>query len=602
MIGSLTQNTHLYISPETPNSVSGLKSKDQECFTLLQKSKNMKEFMQVHAKIIKLGFTHDSQRAGDAMAMCALSHWGSMDYACSIFHQIQEPNTFIFNTMIRGHVGENEPGKAFSLYVQMLLEEVLPNGYTFPFVIKACAQLSALEKGHQLHGMAIKFGFGFDTCVMNTLISMYAKCGDISSAKLVFDSIPQKNPVSWSAMISGYTKCGLWDQCLSTFSLMQSEGWRPDESTLVSVLSSCAHLSALDLGRCTHASLLRKFSNFNVVAETSLIEMYVKCGCIERGMTVFERMLNNKNMISYGVMISGLAAHGYGKKALELLSELMSEGWEPDDAIYVGVLRACSHAGLVKEGHRLFEKTISELQIQPTIQLYGCMVDLLGRSGSLKEAYELVRNMPIKPNEVIWRTLLSACKVHHNIEIGEIASEKLIELDSFTAGDYMLASNIYARGRRWGNVERLRTEMADNGLVQSLGHSSIEVERKVHRFVSQDRAHPQSNEIYEMIHQIAWQLRFEGYSLDTSEVLTYVSEEEKRDLVLGHSQKLAITFGLISTAPGSILRISRNLRMCSDCHATTRLISKIFRREIIVRERNRFHHFKGGECSCGDYW
>jgi pentatricopeptide repeat protein len=562
----------------------------------------MEEFKQVHAHVLKCGIFFDSFCMSNFVATCALTKWGSMDYACSIFNQIDEPCSFDYNTMIRGNVSKMKLEEALLLYVEMIEEGVEPDKFTYPFVLKACSLLGACDEGIQVHGRVFKMGFEGDVFVQNSLINMYGKCGAINCARDVFDKMDEKSVASWSAIIGAYVCVEMWNECLMLLGEMSSEGrCRVEESTLVNVLSACTHLGSPNLGKCIHGILLRNISELNVVVETSLIDMYVKCGCLEKGLRVFENM-SEKNIFSYTVMISGLAIHGHGKEALKVFTQMVEEGFEPDHVVFVGVLSACSHAGLVDEGLQCFKTMQFEQKINPTVQHYGCMVDLLGRIGMLKEAYELIKSMSIKPNDVIWRSLLSACKVHLNLEIAEIAAENLFVLNQSNPGDYLVLANMYAKVQKWDDVARIRKKMAEKSLVQTPGFSLIEAKRKVYKFVSQDRSIPQWNTIYDMIHQMEWQLKFEGYIPDTSQVLLDVEEEEKKERLKYHSQKLAIAFGLIHTSEGSPLRITRNLRMCSDCHTYTKYISMIYEREITIRDRHRFHHFKNGTCSCKDYW
>ena len=598
---SVLHQAHPFIVPEEITNSLELKPRELECLHLLHKCKNMDEFKQTHAQILKLGLESVTHVADNLIVACALSGWGSMDYACSIFHQIDEPTPFAFNTMIRGYVKDHTPNAALLLYREMIERGVVPDNYTYPSLLKGCALLSALGEGMQVHGHVLKFGFDSDVYVQNSLINMYGKCGDINLSSRAFDQMESRTIASWSAHIAAYTSLGLWDECLRLFGEMSNEGWKADESTLVSVLSSCAHLGALDLGKCTHGYLIRNTCGHNVIIQTSLIDMYMKCGYLEKGLGVSENM-PEKNIVTYSVIISGLAMHGEGEKAVRVFSCMLEEALRPDGVVYVGVLRACSHAGLVDEGRRHFDKMRFEHQIVPTIEHYGCMVDLLGRAGKLNEAYDLIQSMPMEPNDVVWRSLLSACKVHHNLELGECASRSLIQINPHNVGDYVLLSNIYACACRWDDEAKIRTEMVSRGSVQMPGFSMVEVKRKLHRFFSQDKSHPQSHEVYEMLHQIGWQLRFAGYSPDTSQVLFDVDEEEKRQLLGGHSQKLAIAFAFIHTDEGLPIRIIKNHRMCNDCHTFTRLVSKILKRKITIRERNQFHHFKDGTCSCGNYW
>lgn len=606
MIGTISvlNHSHLLLPAKDPlqNPEFNLSLKEQQCLSLLKKCRSMEEFKRVHVHFIKFGLFWDSFCAGNLVATCALSDWGSMEYACSIFRQIDVPGTFLFNTMIRGHVKGMNWGQALVLYHEMLQTGVEPDNFTYPALLKACSLLLALEDGLQIHGQIFKLGLQYDVFVQNSLISIYGKCKEIGLSCAVFEQMHEKSVASWSAVIAAHANLGMWSECLMLFRDMCREGcWRPEESVLVSVLSACTNLGALDLGRCTHGSLLRSISGLNVIVETSLIDMYVKCGSLDKGLSLFHKM-TQRNQSSYSVVISGLAMHGRGREALKVFSEMLKEGLEPDDVVYVSVLSACSHAGLINEGLEFFKKMQYEHGIETTVQHYGCLVDLMGRAGKLNEAVEIIKSMPIRPNDVIWRSLLSACRVHHNMEIGNIAAEKLFHLNSHNPGDYLVLSNIYARAQKWDDVARIRSEMVSRGLNQTPGFSLVEVQRKVYKFVSQDMSHPQWNQVYEMIHQMEWQLRFEGYSPDTSQVLLDVNDEEKRERLKYHSQKLAIAFALVHTPQGSPIRIARNLRMCSDCHAYTELISVIYEREITVRDRNRFHHFKDGICSCRDYW
>ncbi|KAI6706743.1 hypothetical protein NL676_009705 [Syzygium grande] len=604
MIRTLVQPTHVLIPPRNHQQIPefNLQSKEQECLSLLKRCKNMEEFKQAHARVLKWGLFWESFCASNLVATCALSAWGSMGYACSIFRRICEPGTFEFNTMIRGHVKDMNYEEALLVYADMLERGIEPDNFTYPALLKACALLRALEEGMQVHGHILKLGLHDDLYVQNSLINLYGKCKKIESSYAVFENMDQKSVSSWSAIIAANASLGLWYGCLMLFCDMNNDGfWRPEESILVNVVCACTHLGALHLGRCAHGSLLRNISSLNVIVQTSLINMYAKCGAIQEAASLFKK-ITDKNQLSYSAAISALAMHGQGREALELFSEMLGEGLKPDDVIYVGVLSACSHCGLVDEGLQFFEHMKSEYGVEPTIKHYGCVVDLLSRAGLLIEAYDLIKNMPMKPNDIVWRSLLSACKVHQNLEIGEIAANELLQSNSKNPGDYLLLSYMYARTGRWEDVSRVRTELVDKGIYQAPGFSSVEVQRKIYRFFSQDMKRPHDDGICDMIHQMEWQLKFEGYVPDTSLVLFNVQEEEKRQRLRGHSQKVAIAFALLNTSRGSPIRITRNLRMCSDCHTYTKYISLIYEREITVRDRNRFHHFRDGTCSCNDYW
>ncbi|KAK1261499.1 Pentatricopeptide repeat-containing protein [Acorus gramineus] len=472
-----------------------------------------------------------------------------------------------------------------------------PDNFTFPMVLKGCARLSASKEGMQIHGQALKLDLGFDVYVMNSLINMYGKCGEIKCSRRLFEEMGSLRSIaSWSALLSAHAGLGQWNACLELFRRMSFEGYKAEESALVNVVSSCAHLGLSDIGCSVHGSLLRNFSGLNQTIQTSLIDMYFKCGRSKDGLSIFTRM-KDKDVFAYSAVISGLAMHGKGEKALKFFSDMLEEGLKPDEAIYVGVLSACSHSGLVDQGLKCFDA-----MTVPTSRHYGCVVDLMARAGKLEKVYEFIKRMPIEVDEISWRTLLSACKVHNDLKLGEFVAKILFRLGLKTAGDHVLMSSIYARARKWDNVAETRLDMASRGLSPIPGFSYVVVKRKAWTFFSQDRSHPDSDEVYEMLYQMGWQLRFEGYSPDTTEVFLDVGEAEKRQLLEGHSQKIALAFAMLKTERGSKIRIVKNIRMCNDCHTYTKMISNIFKREIVVRDRRRFHHFIDGKCSCNDFW
>ncbi|CAL9038447.1 unnamed protein product [Musa banksii] len=556
--------------------------------------KTMEEFKKLHARFIKLGLDRVPRHAGDLLLACSLSEWGSMDYARSIFLGLDDPGTFDFNTMIRGSLVHGDPQGALLFYPEMLRRDVEPDNFTFPLVLKACSQLSALAQGLQIHGHAAKHGFQCDVFVQNSLINMYGKCGEVERSCRAFEQMGScRTVVSWSALTAAHTRMGLWGKCLEIFAMMTREGLRADESSMVGALSSSKNLGAYGTGRSIHCSLLRRFTGLNVVVQTSLIDMYISCGCLEKGIAIFETMFE-KNTWTYSVVISGLAMHGEGERALQVFSDMLHGGHEPDEAIYVGVLSACSHAGLLDEGLRCFDRMRVEHRIPPSPQHYGCVIDLMARAGKLREAYELMESMQAAQTEAAWRCLLSASKTHGELEleVAERASRNLEELNARNSGDYINLSNMYAEAKRWSDAAMTRREMVDRGLVQAPGYSRVEVKGKMHTFVSNDKRHPQRRQVYEMAYQMEWQLRLEGYT-----------PEEKRRMVGGaESQKLAIAFALLNTSQGSPIRIITNLRMGKECHTYTALVSTIFEREIMVRDRNRFHCFRQGVCTCGDHW
>lgn len=510
----------------------------------------------------------------------------------------------------------------------MLSHGVEPNCFTFSSILKSCP----VEPGKSLHCQLIKFGFDSDLYVRTGLVDIYANGGDLKSAEQLFDTMPEKSLVSlttmitcyaklgeldkarvlfkemedrdvvcWNVMIGGYTQNGMPNEALFLFRQMLAAKVKPNEVTVLSVLSACGQLGALESGRWLHSYIETNRIDINVHVGTALVDMYSKCGSLEDARLVFDR-IKNRDVVAWNSMIVGYAMHGFSRDALQLFREMCAVGHHPSDITFIGVLSACGHAGLVNEGWRFFRSMKDKYRIEPKIEHYGCMVNLLGRAGNLEEAYTLVKNMKIEPDPVLWGTLLGACRLHGNIALGEEIAEFLVAKNLANSGTYILLSNIYAATGNWDGVASVRTLMKQSGVQKEPGCSSIEVNNKVHEFLAGDRRHPKSKEVYVMLEEMNGWLRAHGYTPQTDIVLHDLATRQKEQSLEVHSEKLAIAFGLISTKPGSTIKIVKNLRVCLDCHAVTKLISKITGRKIVMRDRNRFHHFENGSCSCGDYW
>ncbi|KAG0488023.1 hypothetical protein HPP92_006834 [Vanilla planifolia] len=468
----------------------------------------------------------------------------------------------------------------------------------------------------------------------NTMTTCYCKQGDLSLARAIFDSNPVKDVVSWNAMIDGYCKAGqlgmaeelfgrmgsarnsvTWNTmitghlqqrefgvAISLFREMQMEDVKPTEVTMVSLLSACAHLGALSTGKWIHAYICSHHLNVDVVLGNALIDFYFKCGSIDAALDVFHSM-PSKNVFCWNSIISGFGMQGYGHKAIQAFTEMEKQNaFKPDGITFVGLLSACSHSGLVAEGKRYFYRMRAVYGIVPQIEHYGCMVDLLGRAGLLREALSFVEIMEVRPNCVVWGSLLRACKIHNNIEASEQVTEQMMRLDPRDGGNYVFLSNAYASARRWGDVEVCRRVMTANRARKVPGCSSIEVDNVVHEFVVGDASHAEFGNICSFLAEMEVELRSLGYRPVTACVLHDIEEEEKEKAVMYHSERIAIAFGLMRTRSTEPILVVKNLRVCVDCHEATKFMAKMFQREIIVRDRSRFHHFRDGACSCRDYW
>nr|CAB3447775.1 unnamed protein product [Digitaria exilis] len=387
--------------------------------------------------------------------------------------------------------------------------------------------------------------------------------------------------------MAGFAQSGRPTEALRVFRDMEDAGMAPNEVTVVAVLAACADVGDMDLGRKVHSYAKRQGYCGNVLVCNAAIDMYVKCGCVDAARAVFDGMGDRTTVVTRSSMICGHAMHGEGDKALELFAAMRRQGVRPNGVTFVGLLHACSHMGLVDEGRAFFESMEKDHGIAPAIEHYGCMVDLLSRAGRLHEALEFINGMPMEPNSIVWGALLGGARLHRNVEVGEEAIQRLAVLDPGNDGYYVVLSNIYADAGRWEDVARVRRGMKLRGVKKTRGWSTVSVDGTVHEFTAGDCAHPQATAICDTLDGLLDEARRRGYVPDTSVVLLDMDDAEKERVLARHSEKLAVAFGLMTTPPGTTLRVMKNLRVCRDCHAVMKLISEIAGREIVVRDRNR---------------
>lgn len=430
----------------------------------------------------------------------------------------------------------------------------------------------------------------------------YTSPDNVLYVEEIFANLEKKSLVSWNVMITVYMKNSIPQKAVDLYLQMEKGGMEPDAITCASVLPACGDLSALLLGRRIHEYVERKKLCPNLLLENSLIDMYARCGCLEDAKRVFDRM-KFRDVASWTSLISAYGMTGQGLNAVALFTEMQSSGLNPDAIAFVAILSACSHSGLLDEGKIYFKQMTDDYNITPRIEHFACFVDLLGRAGQVEEAYNVIKQMPIEPNERVWGALLSSCRVYSNMDIGLLAADNLLQLSPEQSGYYVLLSNIYAKASRWKEVTEIRSLMRRRKIRKMPGISNVELNNQVHTFLAGDTSHPQSKEIYEELGVLVGKMKELGYVPETDSALHDVEEEDKECHLAVHSEKLAIVFALLNTQQQeSPIRITKNLRVCGDCHIAAKLISKIVEREIVVRDTNRFHHFKDGVCSCGDYW
>ncbi|XP_010252400.1 PREDICTED: pentatricopeptide repeat-containing protein At1g31430 [Nelumbo nucifera] len=609
----------------------------KECLLYLQNCKSMKELKQIQSQIFRVGLHQNRDALNKLMVFCTDPNSGNLRYAERIFSYIQEPCLFIFNLMIKTFAKKGNFRKVLLLFNRLREDDLSPDNFTYPFVLKAIGCLRAVSEGRNIHGFIVKTGFEFDsyvrnslmdmyaemgdmetlrrlfeemsqrdaiswnvlisgyvksgrfddalsvfqqmkqqsfvrpdeatvvstlsacvalgnvelgkeihlyidreleftTVIRNALLDMYSKCGYLSLARQIFDEMPDKNVISWTSMVSGYVNCGqldearelfdrtpvrdviLWtamingyvqynqfDKALTLFREMQMKRVKPDKFTLVALLTGCAQLGALEQGKWIHGYIDENMVTIDAIVGTALIDMYAKCGCIEKSIEIFKR-IEEKDRASWTAIICGLAMNGQTTKALELFSEMKLVGVKPDDITFIGVLSACSHGGLVEEGRRHFDSMRKLYQIEPKLEHYGCFIDLLGRAGLLNEAEEFIEKIPSDNIGIVvplWGALLGACRIHGNVEMGERVARHLDGIESNNSGVHTLLANIYAAADRWEDVTKVRKKMKELGIKKVPGCSLIEVNGIVHEFLVGDTSHEEMKEICSTLHHMA---------------------------------------------------------------------------------------------------
>ncbi|CAL1414807.1 unnamed protein product [Linum trigynum] len=519
--------------------------------------------------MIKVAATQDCFLMNQFITAC--SSVGATDQAVSAAAQMENPNVYVYNAMLKGFVENRRPVEALECYVQLLRAQLSPTSYTFSSLVKACSFVrgDGGRIGESVHGQVWRHGlassvfvcttlieFYFDlerigesvkvfdemperdvfawttmvSCLAragdlitarrlfelmpgrnvatwNTLLDGYARLGDVESAELLFNQMPAKDVISWTTMINCYSQNKKFREALGVFNEMTKNEITPDEVTLASVISACAHLGALDLGKEIHYYVMQNGFDLDVYIGSSLIDMYAKCGSLERSLLVFYK-LRDKNLFCWNSIIEGLAVHGYAEEALGMFSKMKRERIKPNGVTFISILSACAHSGLVEEGRKWFKSMTCDYYFPPQLEHYGCMVDLLSKAGLLEEALRLIRTMNLEPNAVIWGALLGGCKLHRNFEIAQIAIEKLMVLEPGNSGHYALLVSLHTQVNRWSDAANIRWKMKELGVEKcSPGSSWIEVEKRVHQFAASDKSHHSSDDILSVLNQLDGQLK-----------------------------------------------------------------------------------------------
>ncbi|KAJ8766456.1 hypothetical protein K2173_022515 [Erythroxylum novogranatense] len=530
-----------------------------------------------------------------------------IDYARQLFEEMAEPNVVSWSSLMAGYIDTGSPEFALWLYARMRESSVMPNEFTLATVSNACSLLAELKTGKKLHAQVAILGFQRNLVVCSSLVDMYGKCNDVDGARRVFDLMGHRNVVTWTSMIAVYAQNARGHEALQVFREFNRLMMEPPNSfTLACVINVCASLGRLVPGKVTHAVVIRIGCESNGVVSSALVDMYSKCGCFSYSDKVFRR-IHDPSVIPYTSMIVSAAKYGLGELSLKLFEQMIRRAIKPNDITFVGVLHACSHSGLVDEGLKYLNSMQTKHGITPSAKHYTCVVDMLGRTGRLNEAYQLAKSVKVDGSEVapMWAALLSASRLQGRVDIAIESGNRIIDSNEQVACAYVTLSNTFALAGEWNNVHGLRAKMKNAGVYKDPGCSWIEVKDSIYQFRAGDLSCERGTEILSFLQELQRKMRERGYvggGGGTGLVFVEVEEESVEQIVGLHSEKLALAFGLISIPKGITIRIMKNLRMCSDCHEAFKLISQIEDAEFLVRDINRFHHFKNGYCTCRDFW
>ncbi|XP_076922189.1 pentatricopeptide repeat-containing protein At4g33990-like [Bidens hawaiensis] len=562
---------------------------------------NMVQGRLTHLYVVKHGLESDLF-VGNAF-INFYAKFGEVEDAHKVFDSLVMRDLVSWNSIIAAYEQNNDPDRALKFFHGMQMNGFRPDLLTLVSVASGIAQSRDFESSRCVHGFVLRrCWFEKDVIIGNAVIDMYAKLGNVDSAWKLFDKIALKDVVSWNTMITGYGQNGLANEAIQVYRMMiETEHVTPNQGTWASIIPAYAHIGALKDGAKTHGWVLKTGLLLDVFIGTCLIDLYGKCGKVEETMNLFYQVPKTSS-VPWNAVISCLGIHGQGETSLKLFKNMLDEGVQPDAITFISLLSACSHSGLVEQGEWCFDIMQHDYGIKPSLKHYGCLVDLLGRAGQLEKAYNIIKGMPLQPDASVWGALLGACRIYGIADLGKVASDKLLEVDPDNVGYYVLLSNIYANAGKWDGVNTVRSLANSKGLKKTPGWSSIELNNKMEVFYTGNQSHPQCDLIYQELENLTAKMKILGYIPDYSFVLQDVEEDEKQHILTSHSERLAIAYGIINTPARTPIRIFKNLRVCGDCHSATKRISRITEREIIVRDSNRFHNFKDGVCSCGDYW
>ncbi|TXG53481.1 hypothetical protein EZV62_022650 [Acer yangbiense] len=566
---------------------------------------------QLHALALKMCLDVYVYMANALISMYSKSYkcGGSVDEAWKVFETMKFRNSVTWNSMISGFQFCKLGTQAIKLFVEMRREGIGFNRATLLSVFSSLSGRCGLDVYlglmfcFLLHCLSIKSGFILEIEVATALVKAYSDLGGDTADcyRLFLETSCYRDIVSWTGIITAFAEREP-EEALFLFRQLRRQNLAPDWCTYSIVLKACAGLMTGQNALAVHSQVIRDGFEEDTVISNALIHAYSRCGLIVLSRQVFDGMVS-RDLVSWNSILKAYALHGQAKEALQLFSKM---NVEPDSATFVALLSACSHAGLVEEGSKIFHSMSEDHDVVRQVDHYACMVDILGRGGRVVEAEKLISEMPMEPDSVIWSALLGSCRKHGETQLAELAAAKLMELEPEDSLGYVQMSNMYCSSGSFNKAGLIRKEMKGSRVRKEPGLSWIEIENHVHEFASGGKRHPQREAIWSKLEGLIGQLKEMGYVPETSLALRDTEEEHKEEELYNHSEKLALVFAVMNLGSfryeGSVIRIMKNIRICVDCHNFMKLASDLLRKEIVVRDSNRFHHFKDRTCSCNDYW
>ncbi|XP_051225213.1 putative pentatricopeptide repeat-containing protein At5g52630 [Lolium perenne] len=580
-----------------------------ELLVALSAARALPKGQQLHGHLLKAGHLPAAASSHALLAHHLLTFYARCslpDFSLRAFLDLPAPpSAAAWSSLISSFAQNGLPAAAFHAFRRMLAAGVPPTDRSIPSAAKAVAAAADSSRPalapHALHGLASKTPFAADVFVGSALLDMYAKCGNLPDARRLFDEMPERNVVSWSALIGGYADAGMHHASLLTFRSALTHAVQVNDFTVSCIVRVCAAATLFELGAQVHARSTKTALDASPFVGSSLVSLYSKCGLVDCAYRVFSAAAE-RNLGIWNAVLIASAQHGHTAMAFQRFTEMQTAGFRPNYITFLCLLTACSHAGLVDQGKRYFSLMKKEHGIEPQAEHYAAMVDLLGRVGRIPEALELIESMPMEPPDSVWGALLMACRMFKDADTAAIAAKRLFETGSRSSGAHMLLSSTYAAAGRHVDAALARKAMRDAGVRKETGLSWLEAAGEVHTFVSNCRRHPRSTEIYSLLEKVGAKMEAAGYVADTAAVVKDVDRDEKRATLGYHSERLAIGLGLLIVPEGVPIRVMKNLRVCDDCHNAVKYLSKCTGRVVVLRDNRRFHRFEDGLCSCGDFW